>query len=75
MKRKPKPIETDSPAELLRQCREESGVSRRQLRALGESTGTVHRIESAESDPGVGVLARILSKLGWRLKLVAERDP
>jgi hypothetical protein len=69
-------IITDSPADILRRCREQSG--HRTIYAAGQavkdiSLGTLHRIEHGAQDPTIKCLAGVLTKLGWKLKLVAEK--
>jgi len=71
-----KRITHTDPADILRDCREASGEQTiyAAAKATGEPISTLQRIEAGTGDPSVGVLRRVLAKLGWRLKLVAERE-
>lgn len=70
-----KRITQDTPAALVRECREAAGHDTicGAVRATNEPYSTIRNIEAGVSDPSVSILARVLAKLGWRLKLVAER--
>lgn len=69
-------ITHDTPADLLRDCRQAAGESTiyAAAKSTGEPISTLQRIEAGTGDPSVGVLRRVLARLGWRLKLVAERQ-
>jgi hypothetical protein len=76
MKKPPTIITTPSPADLVRQCREQAGhatIYAAHQAAPGVSLGTLHRIEHGQQDPSVGCLAGLLQRLGWRLTLTAEK--
>jgi len=72
-----KPITTDNPASLVKAAREASGLPTIYAagKATGKSTGTFDKIEAGKMDPSIGCLRRLLAAMGWRLTLVAERDP
>jgi hypothetical protein len=75
--KRPQTITTTSPADLVRQCREQSGhptIYAAHQADPGLSLGTLHRIEHGQQDPSVGCLARLLGRLGWRLTLTAEKQ-
>ena len=59
-----------SAGELVRQAREEAGLSRRALAArAGVPTSTVSRIEAGSSDPTVTMLSRLIAASGRHLSL------
>ena len=75
--KRPKPITAETAADIVSACRKASGHET--VYAAGKAAavddGTIHRIESGKRDPSVGKLRALLAAMGWRLTLVAERDP
>jgi transcriptional regulator with XRE-family HTH domain len=62
-------------SELLREVREQAGLSVRSLAAAaGVSSSTVHRIEQGAMQPTVEMLQRLLESAGVRLHLEVEDD-
>ncbi len=61
----------------LRQLREKSGLSQRQLaRITGVSNGTISVIEHDRSDPSIGLLRKILEGLGMSIAdFFGEKEP
>ena len=75
--KRPKPITAETAADIVIACRKASGHETVYAaeKATGVNKGSLYRIETGQRDPGVGNLRALLAALGWRLKLVAERDP
>ncbi len=61
--------------ELIRRTRERHGISQRSLALrAGTDQAAVSRIERGEVSPSVDTVERLLTAMGERLKLEAERD-
>ena len=75
--KRPKPITAETAADIVIACRHAAGHET--IHAAGTATGinkgSLYRVELKQRDPSVGSLRALLKALGWRLTLVAERDP
>jgi transcriptional regulator with XRE-family HTH domain len=67
---------TQDPGVLLRTARDRAGLSQRELaRRSGTSQSVVARIETGETDPSTGTLARLLAATGFELRSALELSP